>query len=111
MPWLNEELKKLRRKCRKAERLWRCSRLEVFLQDWKDTFFFQIIDVCTKSKLLFKSHYDLSITQNFYLTWCLNLQKVSQLAAVQIRQLTTLYFFRDRAERLEIRLLPPRAVR
>lgn len=37
MPWLNEGLMNIRRKCGKAERQWRSSRLHVFLQAWKDS--------------------------------------------------------------------------
>uniref|UniRef100_A0AAZ1XEQ0 Reverse transcriptase domain-containing protein n=1 Tax=Oreochromis aureus TaxID=47969 RepID=A0AAZ1XEQ0_OREAU len=108
MPWLNEELLNLRRICRKAERHWRSSRLEVFLQAWKDSLS-SLQSAMSTAKANYFSNLIMSHKHNSKLLFNTVLQLTESKSTLCCSNLIAhdfLTFFRDRAETLRNHITP-----
>uniref|UniRef100_A0A669B7W6 Reverse transcriptase domain-containing protein n=1 Tax=Oreochromis niloticus TaxID=8128 RepID=A0A669B7W6_ORENI len=108
MPWLNEELLNLRRNCRKAERHWRSSRLEVFLRAWKDSLTsFQ--SAMSTAKANYFSNLIMSHKHNSKLlfnTVSQLTESKSTLCCSNLMAHDFLVFFSDRADTLRNQIIP-----
>lgn len=108
MPRLNEELLNLRRFCRKAQRHWRSSRLEVFLQAWKDSLS-SLQSAMSTAKANYFSNLIMSHKHNSKLLFNTVSQLTESKSTLCCSNLIAhdfLTFFRDRAETLRNQITP-----